>query len=160
MKKTFQGEKGFSLIEVISVMVVIGIVGAVVLSRGPTTDIFDLKTQTEIVKGHLRYAQAKSMNNDSIWGIRCFGGNYWLYKDGNFNTKVILPGEDSTDLNLAARKISMPVFAVSYDSWGIPYTDQAATTVQTGGPRTIVVSSTGSAPNQTISITDNTGFVK
>ena len=159
MRKTLQCEKGFSLVEIITVLVVVGIIGAVILSRGPSTDIFELKSQTDIIKGHLRYAQAKSMNSDSVWGLSCDGTNYWLFRNGNTANTMILPGEDSINLNLAARKINITAFTVSYDSWGKPYNDQAATALQ-GGPRTISVTSTGSAPAQSIIITDNTGFVK
>ena len=59
--------------------------------------------------------------------------------------------------NLKRDKLYKKSF-VSFDSYGKPFTDNSATTVQTGGSRYIVLSTEG-ADNVIVEITQETGFI-
>ena len=148
---------GFSMIELIAVLVIISIASAVVVPRLVSNITkTGVVSQTAIIKSQLTYAQSLSMNSDSVWGVHCDGTYYWLFKNGSTSNKVILPGEDLDTVHLADKDISMTAFTVSFDIWGIPYTDASASTVQVGD-EDITISS--GSESKTITITQNTGLI-
>ncbi len=168
-----KNDKGFTFIELIMVLVVASIVAVIVINLLMSTGA-ELIAQTDVIKAHLRYAQASAMGSDNIRGIHCDGDFYWLYKEGNIGDRVILPGEKkNTDDNIAdvanAFKVrlsvkgisNMNLFTLSFDDMGVPHTDATAadgnelTSVHSYSQ--ITVSSGGN--NQTITITPNTGFI-
>ena len=110
---------GFTLIEIIAVLLIIGIIGAVVITRVVSTNEIELNAQVEKIKSQLRYAQMRSMNDSSIWGISFTGSQYWLFKDASTASKVNLPGEDSNTVDLPEGTNSSQT--VAFDSWGRPY---------------------------------------
>jgi prepilin-type N-terminal cleavage/methylation domain-containing protein len=94
MKLNLRMNHGFTLLEAIVVLLIVGIVGAAVAARMVISNP-ELNAQTEVTKTHIRYAQIQAMNSDMVWGIHCEGTSYWLFKDSNKANKVLLPGEDS-----------------------------------------------------------------
>ena len=77
----FIGNKGFTIIELISVLVILGIMTAYVAKT--STDLIDTsKTISQInqVKAHLKYAQIKSLNSNGFWGIDFTGSTYALFR--------------------------------------------------------------------------------
>ena len=149
------GDRGFTLIEVLSALIVIGIISAVALSRIDISSA-EVNAAGEVVKSHLRYAQLRAMNSERVWGISCDGTDYWLFMDGNITNHVILPGEDSDPVALADKNISMAAFTVSFDSWGRPYTNASASGASSG--TAITIASPG-ASSVGITITSETGFI-
>ncbi|PKN65418.1 MAG: hypothetical protein CVU54_18845, partial [Deltaproteobacteria bacterium HGW-Deltaproteobacteria-12] len=96
-------EQGFTLIEIIAVLILIGILGAVVFSRVTSTREVDLRVRAEQVKGHIRYAQMRAMNTTSATtgcnapvGMAAAAGKYYMFVNCDTNSKVVLPGADST----------------------------------------------------------------
>jgi Tfp pilus assembly protein FimT len=154
-------EKAFTFVEIIAVLFMVAIISAIIFSRIWFSNV-DLIGQTEVLKTQIRYAQSQAMNSDVIWGIRCDGASYWLFKDGNINTTVLLPGEESKTVALADKGISsVEVFTISFDDWGIPHTDANATDgyeLMTGDPETLITV-TSKGESLTITITPNTGFI-
>ncbi|MCD6152520.1 MAG: prepilin-type N-terminal cleavage/methylation domain-containing protein [Syntrophobacterales bacterium] len=157
--------KGFTLIEIIIVLLLVCIIGAVILISGVySTSGNDLPSQTEVIKGHLRYAQTRAMNTNTIWGIKFFRSEgrscYYLFQldESNNETMVVLPGETASPVALP-EGMAVSVGTVSFDSWGKPYTDATAQTAQAeaGGWRNVSVSLGGDT--QTITIRNNTGFI-
>ena len=164
----YRFESGFTLIEVIIVLLVMAIVTAIAISHGMSQRV-ELMAQTEVLKTHLRYAQAKAMNADQIWGIQIrtdLGVNsYRLYRYDGVMTFFRLPGEPADDVNLSAKDLSAnPTGYYSFDGRGIPY-------FTTSGPPPGDAISTLPDPEQTITVTDgampqditirqNTGFIK
>ena len=94
-----RNNRGFTLIELISALLIMGIVAAVVISRVGTSNN-EVIAQMEVVKSHLRYAQSRAMNSDLVWGIRFDTDKYWLFKEGDITKKVTFPAEDSDTANL------------------------------------------------------------
>lgn len=138
---------GFTLIEVITVLIVISIVSAVIVNRLMDTSV-ELIAQTDVIKAHLRYAQSRAMSSNVIWGIRFNGNTYWMFNNGSINNKVFLPGEGSDTLNLPSGKTATGI--VAFDSWGKPYNDAGGSSTHPGGQ----------VGNLAIVITKNTGFIE
>ncbi|MCX5843472.1 MAG: prepilin-type N-terminal cleavage/methylation domain-containing protein, partial [Deltaproteobacteria bacterium] len=81
--------RGFTMIEIVIVLVVLFIVSAVVMSRYTTTGTHELIVETDALKSSLRYAQIQSLKDDYItssssgWGIHFPNDtSYILYKNG------------------------------------------------------------------------------
>ncbi len=142
-----QKDEGFTLIEIITVLIIIGVISAVVVNRLMDTSV-ELKTQTDLVKTHLRYAQARAMSSNIIWGIDFKTNSYSFFKNGDTTDMVLLPGEENLTLSLPSGRSATEI--VSFDSWGRPYNNAAATSGHPGGQ----------IGNLAISITKNTGFIQ
>jgi prepilin-type N-terminal cleavage/methylation domain-containing protein len=168
-------DHGFTMIEIIAVLVIISIVAAVVISRIGDND-FQFYGQASLLRGHLRYAQTKAMNAspaDGVvtWGIKCDGASYWLFRGTNpddTNNIFLLPDDTANDINgdrkleLSAKKISVTEFTVFFDSRGIPYSSYSSAAVNTplAGDLSVVVTPAGkSSPTMAINITPFTGFI-
>ena len=63
MLKTNTTENGFTLIEIIAVLVVVGILVAIALSRSINLDA-EVYAGADALKKHLRYAQTMAMNHN------------------------------------------------------------------------------------------------
>ena len=134
---------GFTAVEVIAVLVLVGILSAVVVSRvGNTTG--ERVAWTDQMKVHLRYAQSRAMNalKDNSWGIH-FGKEvigshtYSYYRLFRFNidtlaeTKRTFIGVDTPDPAVFGAARSDYVFLpegldlqpvdVYFDSKGSPF---------------------------------------
>jgi len=74
-------DHGVSLVEMMVVLMIMGIVSAVVISRIARTDEMELAAQANTVRSHIRYAQIMAMKgNNMTWGIKCDGTDYWVFK--------------------------------------------------------------------------------
>ena len=151
-----KGNQGFTLIEIIAVLLLIAIVGVIVFSRVTSTAEVDLMVKAEQVKGHIRYAQMRAMNTTSATagcnapaGMAASGGKYYMFMNCNTGNQVVLPGaESSAGVDLPAGS-TFPAF--SFDTWGRPYANANGT----GTSESINISIGG----QPITITQNTGYV-
>jgi MSHA pilin protein MshC len=160
MQDRLINRNGFTFIELLTVMMIIGIISAIVFSRFLFGDT-DLIAQTEVIRTHLRYAQSQAMNSDVVWGIQCSANTYWLFRNGDTNDKVRLPGESSDTVDVADNGLSVESFTLSFDDWGIPHTDAAATDgneLVAADPESEITVSAGS-DTRTITVTPNTGFI-
>ena len=148
-----KNKKGFTLIEIIAVLIIIGILGAVIVSRAtsPNNELF---AQTEVIKGHLRYTQERSMNTNAVWYLQFSGNTYTLYRAGTAQT---LPGESGTVVTpgvTLAWTGGTNIF--SFDGHGRPCTDATAATLLTTA-RTVTL--THNSDSAVITVTPNTGFI-
>ncbi|HOG17384.1 MAG: hypothetical protein A4E73_00854 [Syntrophaceae bacterium PtaU1.Bin231] len=143
---TDTADRGFTLVEVIVVLLVIGVIAAVAVSRVLTTQQ-DLVVQTDIVKTHLRFAQMKALNDDTAtWGIAFAGGSYTLQRNGAA-AAINLPTENSSTRSFpSGTTVTTPV-TVSFDSWGSP------------GPSDVSITLSGDSGTSTIILAANTGFI-
>jgi MSHA pilin protein MshC len=146
---------GFTWIELIVVMVILGIISAFVAGSLMSSDT-ELAARTEVIKTHLRYAQSRSMNSNTIWYIQLSSNSYSLYKKGDAVPKL-LPGGDSPTITLPGG-MSISSGTVSFDEWGKPFTDIADPPTAQGTDRTLTVSD--SSGSRDIIVTKNTGFIQ
>jgi prepilin-type N-terminal cleavage/methylation domain-containing protein len=152
---------GFTILEVVAVLLIMGIISAVAISRMSDVDQIDLSSQVEVVKNHLRYAQSRAMSSGSEWGINFTSSTaYYLYNGANPNAQVSLPGEDNPLVNLSAKNPNMSITGsipngaipgrIRFDGFGIPVDDNGVSLNSD-----ITISTTGG----NIDIRKNTGFV-
>jgi prepilin-type N-terminal cleavage/methylation domain-containing protein len=170
MKYSNKYNNGFTLIEVIAVLIILGIISAVAYSRSTNMEA-SLYSETEVIKTHLRYAQTQAMNKTDaatstspvlFWGVKCSGGNYWLFEgtspDAVANIRI-LPDNAAGSGNkvvLSTKKVALSDFTVFFDGRGVPY---STTSSVLSAAQTITVTSTASSATRTITITPLTGYI-
>lgn len=157
MKQTsgsYEKQKGFTLIEIIAVLIIIGIMSAIAIVKMNNTEEVDLASQVEAVKSHLRYAQIRAMNTDSNWGIHFAETSYYLFQ-GTDSSKVMIMGEDGLDVDLVKKKSKLRITPptgnnVTFDKYGSP-----------GDVNVDIATNCSSCANSgIIRVTKNTGFIK
>lgn len=170
MNKMFKKKDGFTLLEIIAVLIVMGILAVVAVSRSLNYDA-EVYSGADTLKMHLRYAQTLAMNSNpnagvsTVWGISCNGANaYWLFQGtdpaANFirlpdDEKYINAGDRT--INLGEKKISVSGFTVLFDNRGIPYSPDSATRLADNLP--ITVSPLSGGTNVGVTITPLTGYI-
>jgi len=158
--------RGFTMIEFIAVLVVVGILAAIVVVRATNTASTNRISRTNVIKNHIRYAQAMAMKQGAVWGIKCDSMDYWLFRtvspDSTANQRP-LPGEDDAKIPLSAKDITMTAFTVFFDAVGRPYTAYANPSsnspVSVANPLSITVDSVPGGSPATIQMTPETGFL-
>lgn len=157
-RRSHNNERGFTMIEIVSVLLLVCIVGAVIIVSGVyTTSGYDLRSETEIIKSHLRYAQTRAINSNRVWGMKFFRSEdksyYYLFQidDSNNEVSIVLPGESSSPAELPEGMI-VSVNNVYFDDWGRPF-GVLPTPSSTSSTITITVDT------EAIVITKNTGFI-
>ena len=158
----YRNNHGFTLIEIIAVLVLMSIIAAGVLVRTLNTDQMDLMAQVAKIRNHIRYAQAMAMKRSEIWGINCVAEEYWLFQDST-SDPVQLPGEQADTISLADFGVSIEDdFSVYFDKYGRPYTaytdETDNTPVSVGNPLPITIS--GGSGSVTLSVTPETGLIQ
>ena len=163
--------RGFTMIEIVVVLVVLFIVSAVVVSRYTTSGVNELMVETDALKSSLRYAHIQSLNQDGdtitprTWGIHFPNDtSYILYKNGAPAGVMIPvkdpdpakdpPPKDTHSLQGNVRITSGVGTTVTFNRWGSPIDGS-------GNPLTAATSITlqRSTENSAITITRNTGFI-
>ncbi|GAU08963.1 pilus assembly FimT family protein [Desulfoplanes formicivorans] len=153
LQRSSSRSDGFTLIEVVTVLIILGILAVVAVARSLDTNA-DLVSQTDVIKSHLRYAQSRAMAMEEVWGVNSTGTSYYLYSARS--GKVRFPGEDSDDIILADKGMaSMTPGSFAFDKTGCPLDE-------TGQPRddnAIITIIASNGKNATISIVSFTGYV-
>ena len=158
---SIKNNSGFTIIEVVAVLIVMGIITAFAVGRVADNKP-ELIAQKEVLKVHLRYAQSRAMNSNDNYGIESNGNTYWLFRVSSVN-RVNFPGEQLDHIDLAALGLSLAMTdgsIVCFNSKGVPYTDfdtDNAGNLQ-APDRTLTLSS--GSDNESIIITKNTGFIQ
>ena len=177
MKKRYPPNSGFTLLEVIAVLIIVAIVALVVGSRVSRVKS-NLTGRAELLKSHIRYAQSMAMSTDERnWGIRFDAANdqYWLFycptgqacASGANITSI--PGAGPTQgqkVDLGATGIQITGISpagsqsLSFDNFGTPYhgnLDQVLETLLEDAPFTVELNQSGNS--ETVRVTPTTGFV-
>lgn len=147
--RKFKNNRGFTMIEIISVFVIIGIISAFAIARMNSTQEIDRASQVEVIKGHLRIAQARAMSAGEPFGINFnTTTSYFMFRNSAPSTALLLPGENNSTVSLSTKKSSLVISSaprvVTYDAYGSP--GNANISINTNGGN--------------FSITKNTGFIK
>ena len=141
-------KNGFTLLEIVTILIIIGIMAAVAVNRMNFTDT-ELNSQIEAIKSNIRYAQAQSMGLGRVFGIVSNGSSYYMYQDGNTTSLVLLPAESALNVSLAEKKVNtMTSFTLSFNNLGEPYACDnpsncdmmpASLTINVGGKASAIV---------------------
>jgi prepilin-type N-terminal cleavage/methylation domain-containing protein len=154
MRHRLKNNKGFTLIEVVAVLIILGILSAVVISRGMDTEAVKAQTEMDTLKGHLRYAQYLAMNEISSvkWGINIAVSGYTLVRvDANGTTSPYnLPGESSATHSIAP--FTATTINLLFDEWGSPY--NGTTKLAANQPITL------NPGSESFTITPETGYIQ
>ncbi|HEU6437605.1 MAG TPA: type II secretion system protein [Nitratidesulfovibrio sp.] len=154
------GQHGFTAVELIAVLVIIGIIAAVAMERFFDQSAGELGAIESEVRSHLAYARTRSMNADEVFGvqIRAGGTTYSIFRAGNTGTLVTLPGETNGVITLPqGATFTSAATIISFDRWGRPGSDAGAATRRIEDT-TVTISYQGRTQN--IVVTRNTGFLR
>ena len=165
-----RNQKGFTLIEITAVLVLMAIISAYVIGRSVSTESIDLAAQVDRIRNQIRYTQAAAMKQYDkdlkVWGLKCDAGanEYWLFQGQNPDDAAEqknFPGESDLKISLADRGVdSMTAFTLLFDRFGRPYTayTDETTNVPLANPLTITISAAGQ--NRTIQVSPETGLAQ
>jgi prepilin-type N-terminal cleavage/methylation domain-containing protein len=163
---------GFTIVEIIVVLLLMSILAATLLGRSITTGTIDLNSATDKIRNQLRYAQSQAMKRtDAVWGIQSDGSSqYWLFRatpstptKPSATEEVLIPGGDyaagGTRVSFANLGADLNIFTLVFDSLGRPYKGQT-----NGVPNSPVIKEDNPIVKVTkgeerqITITPETGF--
>lgn len=139
---------GFTVIEMVAVLIIVAILSAVAISR-VAPDASNLRAEVNDLKAGLRYAQQMAIASDSTitFGITVTSNNYTLVRTGGAGNQPNLPGESSPTHTFNGITATAGTF--TFNEWGGLAAGSATATTLTrtgGGSRTInVISETGYA---------------
>ncbi len=156
--RQIRAQMGFTLIELITVIIVIGILVAVVVS-GSSPLGASRTVHANSLRSHIRYAQSRAMKSGQVWGISCDGAAYWLFNGADSTASTTLPGETTPTVVLNTLRVSLTAFTVAFDIAGRPYSDAALTTILPNTALTLASSDDATAIT-TITIIRETGYIR
>lgn len=159
-RASLTGQRGFTLIEIVAVLVIFAVITALATERffgqraGETTAI------AAEIRSQLRYARTRSMSSDDIWGVRILSATtYAVFRTRTgVTTNIVLPGEGNAVITVAEGATLSPTTAIiAFDTWGRPCSDLAGATLR---PADLTVTVTHIGSTENIIITRNTGFMR
>ena len=154
------GQRGFTIIEVLAVLVIMAVILAVAIERVFDQTPAELGGMEASVRSHLRYARTRSMNSDEIFGGQIISATtYAIFRNGNTATRVILPGQPDTGIITLEDGATFTTGAtiIGFDQWGRPCTNAAGTTPSTANT-TITLGYLGQTAS--IVVVRNTGYLQ
>ena len=122
---------GFTMIEVLAVLLVLAVIMTVILTRTPSIER-DAYAQAAVIRSHLRFAQSLAMgNNIENWGITFTPHSYTLLLNGS-PADLPLPNDTSSTHNLPdGLSITDGIGTLLFDEWGSPGPDNITLVVDT-----------------------------
>jgi MSHA pilin protein MshC len=147
-----ESDPGFTVIEIIAVLLVIGIIAAVAIINFGVGDV-QSETQSTRLAQHLRLAQSRSLRQGALWGVHLASGTdqYWLFRVPDESNRIIFPGEESDTISVDS--LAAGQSQVTFDEFGRPCTDVDA---HSPADSDISISVSG----KTLTITRETGFIQ
>lgn len=135
--------QGFTMIEVLAVLLVLAVVMTVILSRTPPVER-EAYAQAAMLRSHLRFAQALAMSHPaSRWGVSLTPEAYTLLENDR-PADIPFPNDHAATHRLPdGVRITGGIGEVQFDPWGSPGTETVTITLNT----------------ETVTIAGVTGFI-
>ena len=151
---------GFTLIEIVVVLVLISIISAAVFRRSLSTDQMNFMSQYNKIQNQIRYPQSIAMKQSEYWGFSCDTTNYWMFTGTNqsiVDRRRPFPGQQDKLISLNDLGVAMDGFTVLFDKYGRPYSPDWTTPLSTE----LVVNLTDSgSKSRSFVIVPETGLIK
>lgn len=159
---------GFTMIETIAVLLVIGIVSAVAIASysGDQSNLFTVEAT---LKNHIRHTQSRSMFDDNVlWGVKISGNQYWMVQEGDNTTVYPAWGAEAADMETSDGKVdtslrdvtmSSATPTVYFNSMGVPFSGDTSVDANQLASAINITLTDDSGNRRTITITPETGFV-
>jgi prepilin-type N-terminal cleavage/methylation domain-containing protein len=162
---------GFTIVEIIVVLLLLSILAATVLGRSITSSTIDLNSATEKIRNQLRFAQAEAMKRAyeayPVWGVKSAGNQYWMFRGTTPDVaanEARVPGGDypgaSNRINQADIGVTVSDYTVFFDRIGKPYTAYTNPTTNTPLNTPLSINVSAGSENRTITITPETGLIR
>lgn len=159
---------GFTILEIIVVLLLMAILAATVIGRSALPDKLDLNSATEKLRLQLRFTQAQAMKrSDKVWGVKSSGTEYWVFRDttpDNPSNEFRVPGGDypttANRIREADLGASISDFTLFFDRIGKPYSAYTSPTVNTPLASNLSITLSGSGDTRTITVVPETGLVQ
>jgi MSHA pilin protein MshC len=165
---------GFTIVEIIVVLLLMSILAATVIGRSITSSDLDLNSATDKIRNQLRFAQAEAMKRAyetyPVWGVKSAGNQYWMFRGMNPDlsaNEVRVPGGDypatGNRINEADIGVTLSDFTVFFDGIGKPYTAYVSYTnpnANTPLANEMQITVTAGAETRTVTITPETGLIR
>ena len=158
----YRNNRGFTLVEMAIVLVLIGIIAATVFGRSIGTSQIKIAGQVAKIRNHIRFPQSMAMKRNAIWGFKSDGlspTSYWIFTGtdpDNISNRQAIPGEGQATVTLPS-DLTMDGFTLFFDSYGKPYEAYPATPVSGELNKNVAESGGG---NRAITILEETGLIK
>lgn len=128
LNRPYKNNRGFTLIEIVIVLVLISIIAAAVFQRSISTDQMNFRSQFDKIQNQVRYPQSMAMKQSEWWGFahNTTTKDYWIFtgtdKDDVSNQRL-LPGQKDVKISLTDLGVTITSgsFTVLFDSYGMPY---------------------------------------
>ena len=159
--KIHNDHRGFTMIEIIAVLIVLVIFSTVVLTTYMTITKNKVMEEIDGLKANLCFAQIKALSNaddSSTWGISFTSGSssYRLVNPGGTISPVYLPSEGGSNRSTHNLPSGMTITgsAVNFDKWGRPL--DGSGNLMTGDTMITLTSGTDTSK---FNVSKNTGFI-
>lgn len=172
-------ESGFTIIEIIAVLLLMSIIAATIMGRAINTENIDLTAQMDKVRNHFRYTQSMAMKHGSaVWGFKVSSDKkkYWVFRldppiadpigepDLPAN-QVMLPGETDLMVDMDSRGVNMTPIAIYFGRFGRPYLyyeeENDPSNIPVTDPQTLFIFTTDGTPiNRTFKVSRETGLIR
>ncbi|HML55605.1 MAG TPA: type II secretion system protein [Solidesulfovibrio magneticus] len=151
---------GFTIIEVVAVLVLLGIMAIAVVNRTGTQGV-QAMAEADALRSALRYAQSRAMGDVYTWGISFTASSYQLVSDNPDTANAVLPGQGTNTRAMPANVALSGANFILFDSRGQPVSGNITTP---GGSAAVVtgtqtISVTESSKVESVSVTPYTGFI-
>lgn len=162
LNRTYKNSHGFTIIEIVVVLLLISIVAAAVFQRSISTDQMNFRSQFDKIQNQVRYPQSIAIKQSEWWGFACDTNDYWIFTGTNkddVSKQRLLPGQQDIKISLADLGVTVTsgAFTVLFDRYGIPYWPDWNTKMT--APQPINLADSGSN-SRSFTILPETGLVR